>query len=374
MHDLLVGGVNDDEHLRNLEAVFQQFQRYGLRVKLRKCVFMAPSVIYFGLCFSARGIQPTDEKVKAIREPYTPCNVTELRSFAHPLYELLGNKEWKWTSSYDQALGDIKYALTLVTTLTHYDPGLPVELSVDASPFGLGAVIMHVYPNGTQRPIAYGSRTLNEHEKRYGQIDKEALAIMFGLKRFHLYLYCRHFTILTDHKPLKRIFGPRTAIPPLAAIRLEQWAIIPPAFNYSIKFVPSKQNVVADALSRLPLPSTTGGESAVFKFEARLVDCLLITQKEIGHATRVDPVLSRVLQFVRSGWPQHIKDLLLNLFFHLRYELSIEQDCLVWGIRVVIPTRYQKDILNKLHVGHPGIVRMKELARSYLWCQISIRK
>ena len=102
-------GVNDDEHLRNLEAVFQPFQKYGLRVKLSKCVFMAPSVIYFGLRFSERGIQPTDEKVKAIQDVPTPRNVTELRSFlgmlaalsnfipklstlAQPLHELLGNK------------------------------------------------------------------------------------------------------------------------------------------------------------------------------------------------------------------------------------------------------------------------------------------
>ena len=76
---------------------------------------------------------------------------------------------------------------------------------------------MHVYPDGI--PIAYASRTLNEREKRYGQIDKEALPIMFGLKRFHLYLYGRHFTILTDYKPLERIFGPKTAIPSLAAMR-----------------------------------------------------------------------------------------------------------------------------------------------------------
>ena len=109
MDDLLVGGANDDEHLRNLEAVFQQFHKYSLRVKLPKCVLTAPSVIYFGLRFSARGIQPTDEKVKAIRDAPTKCNVTELRSFlgmlpalsnfipklstlAHPIYELLGNK------------------------------------------------------------------------------------------------------------------------------------------------------------------------------------------------------------------------------------------------------------------------------------------
>ena len=67
-----MGGVNDVEHLCNLEAVFQQFQKYGLRVKLSKCVFMAPSVIYIGLRFSERGIQPTDEKVKAIRDTLTP--------------------------------------------------------------------------------------------------------------------------------------------------------------------------------------------------------------------------------------------------------------------------------------------------------------
>ena len=111
MDDLLVGGVNDDEHLCKLEVVFQQFQNYGLRVTLPKCVFMAPSVIYFGLRFWARGSQQTDEKVKAIWDPPTPCNVTDLRSFlgmlaalsnfipklstiAHPLNELvlLGNK------------------------------------------------------------------------------------------------------------------------------------------------------------------------------------------------------------------------------------------------------------------------------------------
>ena len=226
--------------------------------------------------------------------------IPKLSTLAHPLYELLGNKSWKWTSIFDQAFGDIKYALISETILMHYDPGLPVEFSADASPYGLGAVIMDVYPNGTRRPIACASRTLNEHEKRYGQIDKEALAIMFGLKRFHVYLHGRHFTTLTDHKPLERIFGPKTAIPPLAAMRLQRWAIILAAFNYSIKFVPSKQNAVADALSRLPLPSTAGDESAIFKVEDRLVDCLPITHKEISHATRVDPVLSRVLELAST--------------------------------------------------------------------------
>ena len=117
---------------------------------------------------------------------------------------------------------------------------------------------------------------------------------MFGLKRFQLYLYGQNFAILTDNKPLERIFCLKTAIPSLAAMRLQGWAIILAAFNY-IKFVLSKQNAVADALSHLPLSSTAGGETAVFKVEERLVDCLPITHKEISHATRVDPVLSRML-------------------------------------------------------------------------------
>ena len=190
---------------------------------------------------------------------------------------------------------------------------------------------------------------------------------MFGLKRFYLHLYGRHFTILTNHKPLERIFRPNTAIPSLAAMRLQRWAIILAAFNYSIKFVPSKQNAVADALSRLPLSSTADEERAVFKVEERLVECLPITHKEISHATRNDLVLSRVLEFVKSGWPQHVEDLRLKPFFPRRYELSIEQDCLLWGIQVVIPTCHQKVLLEELHVGHPGIVLMKELVRSYVW-------
>ena len=168
---------------------------------------MAPSVIYFGLHFSENGLQPTDEKVKAIKEAPTPRNVTELCSFlgmlaamtnfipklstlAHPLYQLLGNKPFaSWTPACKQVFRGVKHALTSESVLAHYSPTLPVELFVDASPYGVGAVIMHVYPNGIRRPLAFASRTLNEHEKRYGQVDKEALAIMFGLKRFHLYLY-----------------------------------------------------------------------------------------------------------------------------------------------------------------------------------------
>ena len=104
------------------------------------------------------------------------------------------------------------------------------------------------------------------------------------------------------------------AIPLLAAMHRQRWAIILAAFNYSIKSVPSKQIPMADALSHLPLLLTAGGESAIFEVEEE--DCLPISQKEISHATRVDPVLSTVLKSVKRGLPQHNEDLCLNPFFH----------------------------------------------------------
>ena len=109
-----------------------------------------------------------------------------------------------------------------------------------------------MYLNGACRPIAFVSRTLNGHETCHGQIDKEALAIMFEtvsrVPRFHgstvphVYsVYSRHFTILTHQKPLERIFGQKTAIPSVAALRLQGWEVILAVFDYCIKFVPSKQ-------------------------------------------------------------------------------------------------------------------------------------
>ncbi|XP_038072087.1 uncharacterized protein K02A2.6-like [Patiria miniata] len=385
MDDVLVTGKTDEEHLCNVKNVFQRFRKYGLRLKTEKCRFMQESVIYMGRRISAKGIQPTDDKVDAIRNAPVPQNVTELRSWlgmvnfqaqflpnlstmAHPLNELLGDCPWQWTDECTRAFEAVKDAISSDKLLAHYDPALPLEFATDASPYGLGAVMLHVYADGARHPIAYASRSLNKHEKGYAQLDKEALAIMFGLKRFRTYLYGRKFTIRTDHKPLERILGPKTSIPTLAAQRLQRWAVMLSAFDYDLQFIPSSQNVLADALSRLPLPTMEeDDEDAIYNIEDKRLDSLPVTSKEISHATRTDPVLSRVLEFTKSGWPAEVRDERLKPFFNRRHELSTEQDCLLWGLRVVIPYKYEKFILGELHDAHPGIVRMKEIARSYVW-------
>ena len=98
----------------------------------------------------------------------------------------------------------------------------------------IGAVISYVTPDGTERPIAYGSRTLNKAERNYVQIEREAAAIIFRVKKFHSYIFGRKFTLLTDHKSLTTIFSPKSSLPALAAARLQRWAIILSAYQYEV--------------------------------------------------------------------------------------------------------------------------------------------
>ena len=127
-----------------------------------------------------------------------------LATFLAPLYELLQSTwRWSWGKSQSRAFEQAKKALTTSSLLTHIDHKKPVLLSCDASSYGVGAVLSHHMKYGSEQPIAFASRTMSVAEKKYAQLDKEALAIVFGMKRFHQYLYRREFSILSDHKPLQ---------------------------------------------------------------------------------------------------------------------------------------------------------------------------
>ena len=385
--DILVSGENDEEHIANLEEVLKRLSNAGARLKKAKCVFMAPEVIYLGQRINREGIQPVEEKVRAISEAPSPKNASELKSFLGminyyqkylpnlastlaPLHELLRKgAHWKWSTKQQEAFERSKELLKSAELLIHYDSSKELLLACDASPYGVGAVLSHKLEDGSERPIAYASRTLSAPERNYAQLDKEGLAIIFGVKKFHQYLYGRHFTINTDHKPLIGLFNEYKPIPQMASGRVQRWALTLAAYEYSIAYKEGRTHANADALSRLPLPEVPSRipESGDNLFVMQVLESTPVNAEQIKTETRRDPILARTCKIVQFGWPGECPDEDLRPYYNRRNELSLHDGCLMWGSRVVVPPTLRSLVIEELHDTHPGICRMKALAHSFVW-------
>jgi organic radical activating enzyme len=200
LDDILVSGANPEEHLQNLRALLQRLHDNGLRCKLEKCVFAQPSVDYLGHTLSTEGISK-GPKVDAIVKMPPPKDVSSLRSFlgstqfygkflpnlstiTEPLHRLTKkNVKWTWQAEQQTAFQKLKDLLCSDSVLAHYDPSMEIGIACDASEVGIGAVLFHRYTDGSERPIANVSKTLTSAQRKYSQIQKEALAIVFALKK-----------------------------------------------------------------------------------------------------------------------------------------------------------------------------------------------
>ncbi|XP_060742372.1 uncharacterized protein K02A2.6-like [Tachysurus vachellii] len=385
LDDILVTGRNDGEHLQTLARVLRRLQEAGLRLKRSKCTFMEKEVMFLGHKVDGTGLHPVPEKVTAIQNAPSPKTVTELKAYLGllnyynkflpnlstvlaPVHKLLRkDSKWHWGCEQEAAFVQSKNLIQSVQVLVHYDPQKDVILSCDASSYGLGAVLSHKMPDGRERPIGFMSRTLNQAERNYSQLDKEGLAIMFGLQRFHKYLYGRKFTIVTDHKPLLSLFNELKSVPQMSSPRVQRWAVTLRAYEYNIIYRPGKDHANADALSRLPLPieSVLEQEERVLMLEN--ADITLITAEQVRSWTQKDPVLSRVREMVHRGFLQDLIGTEFDPFTSRKDELSVQDGCVLWGARVIIPSVGRSEVLKQLHQCHPGVARMKALARSYVW-------
>ena len=284
-----------------------------------------------------------------------------------PLHALLQNgTAWEWSETQDKAFQESKMLLTSSRVLVHYNSKLPLVVACDASPFGLGAVLSHRLENGDERPIAFASRTLSSVETKYAQIDREGAAIVFAVSRFHRYIYGRHFELVSDHKPLLGLLGEGRSIPATASARIQRWALLLAGYQYTFRHKAGKHHQNADALSRVPLPDLPQYEcqpEAMIHVLDQL-EKLPVTAQQIAVWTTSDPVLSQVRTWVREGWPNKVSEA-LQPYKRKSTELSIEDDCVVWGTRVIIPPAGRAKILAELHEAHPGARPNERVGKGY---------
>ena len=213
-----------------------------------------------------------------------------------PLHLLLhkGTK-WTWTESQQTAFNKVKQLFQSSSLLVHFGSRKTLLLYCDASPYGIGGVLAQRMSDNSEKPIAFTSRTLTPAERNYSQLEKEALAIIFSVKRFHQYLYGTHFTLYSDHKPLEQLFSKSKQIPAMASARIQRWALTLAAYQYTIKHKPGTSMSNADALSRLPLQCNFTNSQVPLPGDLchllNHLDQSIVTSSQIKVWTDKDPLL-----------------------------------------------------------------------------------
>ncbi|XP_063626451.1 uncharacterized protein K02A2.6-like [Cydia splendana] len=374
--DILVFGDNEEQHDMRLAMVLEVLKENDILLNEQKVHFLGHEL-------SPSGVKPLPKYMESISNFRLPATIEELQSFlglvnyvnkwlpnlatrTEPLKELLRKKLGKkadikpyWTSEQDRAFTELKEALSKIQSLGYYDINDKTQVIADASPVGLGAILIQTDSNGP-RIIAYGNRTLTDCERKYSQTEKEALALVWSVEHFNIFLFGKKFDLITDHKPLEILFGLKSK--PCA--RIERWVLRLQSYDYNVTYRPGKVNI-ADPLSRLCKlidAQSKGGDEHIHQ----------IVEQARPHATSMSAIIEasvndEEVRGVKKGvyekeWNETVKG--YKIFEN---ELCFYGDILLRGNRIVIPQKLRKGVLDAAHEGHPGIVAMKGRLRSKVW-------
>lgn len=382
-------GKNYKDMYETLKKVLIILKESELKLKVEKCKFFEKNITVFGYNINKKGISIVKENIAPILKLTPPTNVSTLRSFLgkvnyynrflkdmattlKPLYDCTKKGKFNWTPECQNSFELIKQKLMAAQKLSHYNQELTLVLTCDASAIGISAILSNRETNGIIKPIAFASKKLSDREQKYTSLDKEALAIIFGVTKYYNFLYGRSFELETDNTALVRIFGPNKGIPKMAAKRLQHYAIFLSAFNYKIKYISTDKNP-ADYLSRMPTTNENCKEKLNKNFEVctNYIDCSelkSINWEMIQKETSKNSLMCKIKRYCSDGWPENIlADKILMPFYIKRNEISVDRSCLFWGHRIIIPDTIRQQVLHELHKSHFGSTRMIEIAKSYFW-------
>jgi hypothetical protein len=261
--DIIVYGSSSTEFLSNLSKVLKRLEDFDLRLKKPKCHFGLSKVEYLGHIVSQEGIAMSTERRMAIQNMSPPETTKQLRSFmgfanyfrhhvqnfsivAKPLTQLCSSKvPFRWGPSQQAAFVDLRRACSQSPLLSFLDYNKPIYLRTDASDTGAGGYLFQIH-NGVHIPVAFASVAFNDVQCRWSTYEQEAFAVYFSITKFEHHLKGAHFTVETDHRNLKFISSSTTP-------KVVRWRMVLAEYDFDIQHLPGDDNLVADALSRVPL-------------------------------------------------------------------------------------------------------------------------
>lgn len=385
--DILVAGETPQEHDQAMVKMLDASRENNISLNSEKLQFKRKEVKFYGHNLSADGIQPAEDKLKSLRSLKSPTSrdevlttlgmfnylnrfSTKLADLTAPLRELVKKGvHFRWEERHEAALNNIKKELCSAKILSYYDPD-PQKMTIlqcDASQLGVGAWLRQVNQDGTENIVAMCSRSLTDTERRYSNIERECLAVKFGLQKFEFYLMGRHTIVETDHAPLEHIFKKNISEASPRIQRMIMWCL---RFDVTVKYKPGSKIPVADALSRVCLPER--GPVQRRQHEVSFVSGIKspIDIKRIKDESLQDGTLNMLKDTVFRGWPNLRKQCPQELwdFWNFRCDLVIDDGLVLKGNRIVIPESLQKEVLEAIHTGHQGETKCLLLAReSVFW-------
>ncbi|KAK7901627.1 hypothetical protein WMY93_018396 [Mugilogobius chulae] len=388
--DVLITGEGDTleranvNHNENLRRFLQRCRQKDIKLNADKFKLRKQSVPYIGHLLTAEGLRIDPEKVRAIRELPQPTDIKGVQRLVGMLNYLskfcdhlsedcevlrqLTHKDniWEWTEVHETALSRLKDKITNAPLLKYYDQTEELTLQCDASETGLGAALTQ-----KGKPVAFSSRALTPTERGYAQIEKECLAIVFGMEKFHQYTYGRKVTVQSDHKPLENIVRKPLLSAPK---RLQRMLLRLQKYDIMVVYVPGRDMLLADTLSRAYLSDSTQGDTESELETVNMITYLPISAERLAairEATKDDTKLQKVKKLILTGWPVNKKDMDLDIghYFSFQDELSYQDGVVFRGERAVIPDTLRADITCRIHSSHLGVEGCLRRARECVYWQ-----